>query len=251
VFKFTSTTYGSKPLREDLIRTLRRGIMGTSMPSFDILSQKELEAIVDYVLVLTHRGELERSLAEEAEFESAIDPARVPEIVEGIVGKWKQARSEVVYPRAPMPEFNEETIAAGKNSFLTVGCNKCHGDDGRGQTKENIGVDSWGNPTKAADLTSGMLRGGTDPLDVYRHIEAGINGTPMPAFRTTFDQNPQEIWNLVSYVYSVSDVRRKGITPEAGLLKPLPGVEGAEVPPAEGAESAMSRGESRGENASE
>ena len=34
IFKFTSTTYGSKPLREDLLRTVKRGIRGTSMPSF-------------------------------------------------------------------------------------------------------------------------------------------------------------------------------------------------------------------------
>ena len=39
----------------------------------------------------------------------------------------------------------------------------------------NVGVDSWGNPTKAADLTSGMLRGGTESLDIYRHIDAGIS----------------------------------------------------------------------------
>ena len=61
VFKFTSTNYGAKPLREDLVRTVRRGIAGTSMPSFRLLPQSELDAVVDYVLALTQRGELEAS----------------------------------------------------------------------------------------------------------------------------------------------------------------------------------------------
>ena len=64
----------------------------------------------------------------------------------------------------------------------------------------NVGVDAWGNPTKAADLTSGMLRGGTEPLDIFRHIDAGINGTPMPAFHDSLGKQPERIWHLVGYV---------------------------------------------------
>ena len=70
--------------------------------------------------------------------------------------------------------------------------------------------DSWGNPTKAADLTSGMLRGGTEPLDIFRHIDAGINGTPMPSFHAALQKEPETIWNLVGYVLEVADSRRKG-----------------------------------------
>lgn len=225
IFKFTSTTYGAKPLRDDLIRTIRRGVIGTSMPSFDLLSKADVEAVVDYVMALTHRGELEAQLAEAAEFDGDVDPARVPELTEAILKKWKAAPSQVVYPASPMPEFSVETVKAGKEAFLSKGCSKCHGDDGRGQTKENIGVDAWGNPTKAADLTSGMLRGGTEPIDLYRHVDSGINGTPMPSFRNAFQQEPQTMWNLVSYVLYLSNRRRVGEVPEAGLLKPLPGVE--------------------------
>ena len=59
IFKFTSTPYGSRPRRDDLIATLDRGIVGTSMPSFSLLPRKDIEAVVDYVLVLAQRGELE------------------------------------------------------------------------------------------------------------------------------------------------------------------------------------------------
>jgi mono/diheme cytochrome c family protein len=225
VFKFTSTVYGAKPLREDLVRTVTRGIAGTSMPSFRLLPQEELDAVVDYVLALTRRGELELLLAEAAEFDDQVDPKAIPGMVDGLVAKWTAARGQVVFPLSPMPVFTAQNIAQGKEAFLTRGCSKCHGDDGRGQTKENIGVDYWGNPTKAADLTSGMLRGGTEALDVYRHIAAGINGTPMPSFSGALAKEPDTMWMLTAYVLDLSNQRRKGAIPEAGLLKPLPGVE--------------------------
>jgi mono/diheme cytochrome c family protein len=225
VFKFTSTTYGAKPLREDLIRTVRRGIAGTSMPSFRLLEPRQLEAVVDYVLVLSLRGELETMLADEAEFDGRIDPQSTPGLIASIRAKWDAARGQVVTPITPMPVFTTAHLAEGKVAFLSKGCSKCHGEDGRGQTRENIGVDIWGNPTKAADLSSGMLRGGTEPLDVYRHISAGINGTPMPSFSGSLQQEPETMWKLAAYVLDLSNQRRKGMVPEAGLLKPLPGVE--------------------------
>lgn len=240
IFKFTSTTYGAKPLREDLLRTIRRGITGTSMPSFKLLPSRDQEAVVDYVLALTHRGELEALLADAAEFDGQIDLNEVPKMAETALARWVSARSQVVYPLSPMPIITADRVRAGKEAFLTKGCSKCHGEDGRGQTKENIGVDSWGLPTKAADLTSGMLRGGTESLDIYRHIDSGINGTPMPGFRTSLQQEPETVWNLVAYVLYLSNERRNGAIPPAGILKPLPGIDKSEAP-AESAALANSR----------
>jgi mono/diheme cytochrome c family protein len=230
IFKFTSTTYGAKPLREDLIRTVRRGIRGTSMPAFPLFPPSDLEAVVDYVLALTYRGELETKLAEEAEFNERIEESQVPTLAEEVLNRWRSARSQVIYPTTPMPVFTKSVVQQGKEAFLTKGCAKCHGEDGRGMMATNVGTDAWGNPTKAADLTSGMLRGGTEPLDIYRHIDGGINGTPMPSFRATLQSEPETIWKLVSYVLHVADTRRRGVIPDSGLLengllKPLPGVE--------------------------
>lgn len=234
IFKFTSTVYGSKPLREDLHRTIRRGVMGTSMPSFDLLPPSDLEAVTDYVLALTHRGELEAQLADAAEFDGAIDTAAVPGMVQAILDSWKEARSNVVNPRVPMPTLTLADVEAGKKIFLSIGCNKCHGDEGRAEVLDELPPDIWGNPNKAADITAGMLRGGTEALDVYRRIEAGINGTSMPAFRSQFEQNPEDIWKLVAYVMSVYDKRRDGITPASVIVKPYPGVKTGDQP-AEGA----------------
>jgi mono/diheme cytochrome c family protein len=237
IFKFTSTTYGARPVREDLVRTVHRGIRGTSMPSFALLAPQDLEAVVDHVLVLTHRGELEFELADEAEVADAIEPARVTEMIATVTNRWTQARSQVVYPMTPMPPFTTAIVEQGKKAFLSLACIQCHGEDGRGQLASNVGEDIWKNKTKAADLTSGMLRGGTEPLDIYRHIDAGINGTPMPAFHNSLQKEPEKIWHLVAYVLQIADSRRTGTIPEAGLLekgilKPLPGVESTvAVPP--------------------
>jgi len=223
IFKFTSTPYGSKPRREDLERTIRRGIVGTSMPSFALLSNEDISAVVDYVLVLAMRGELEFLLASEAESEDEIDPEIAAEYAAAVPEQWQAAAADIVLADVRMPAFSEETVAAGKEAFLTKGCSKCHGEDGRGLTQENVGTDAWGFSTRAADLTSGMLRGGRRPLDIYRRISSGINGTPMPSFHNALAEEPETIWNLAHYVLSVSNRRREGIMPTA--VVPVPNAE--------------------------
>src|SRR6185369_199672 len=66
-FKFTSTPRGSKPRRADLVRIIRRGAKGTSMPTFRWMREEELEAVIDYVILLSSRGELEYRLARVAQ----------------------------------------------------------------------------------------------------------------------------------------------------------------------------------------
>ena len=219
MFKFTSTPYGNRPRREDLMRTLRRGIPGTSMPSFNLHPDRELEALVDYVLLLSHRGELETRLALEADFEEEVDPENVPDMVAEVLSLWDSAEKAEVHPLTNQPPFlTADHVAAGREAFLSKGCSKCHGDDGRGMTKDNIGKDGWGFSTKAADLTSGLLHGGSEPLDIYRRIVSGINGTPMPGFKSSLEKEPETIWNLVAYVLHVSGQRREGAIPTPGMF---------------------------------
>ena len=67
LFKFTSTPYGARPHRDDLRRTVRNGLHGTSMPAFEaLLSDVEIEQVIDYVIFLSIRGETELSLIDEA-----------------------------------------------------------------------------------------------------------------------------------------------------------------------------------------
>ena len=72
-FKYKSTPRSIKPLREDLEYVIRRGIDGTSMKAIPELKDEDIKVLVDYVIYLSIRGELERSLlrqAEEIDFEA-------------------------------------------------------------------------------------------------------------------------------------------------------------------------------------
>ena len=61
IFKFTSTAGGQKPTRDDLRKTIRYGLHGTSMPAFEaLMSAAEIEQVIDYMIFLSVRGETER-----------------------------------------------------------------------------------------------------------------------------------------------------------------------------------------------
>jgi mono/diheme cytochrome c family protein len=68
LFKFQSVdqtvTSSRPPARADLLRTLRQGIEGTAMPTFNVLPEKELEALVSYVIHLSLRGKVEATIVE-------------------------------------------------------------------------------------------------------------------------------------------------------------------------------------------
>lgn len=61
-FKFKSTTRGGKPLREDLVYSIKNGIAGSSMKAIPELTDADIEALVDYVIYLSVRGEFERNM---------------------------------------------------------------------------------------------------------------------------------------------------------------------------------------------
>lgn len=224
IFKFASTKFGNRPLREDLIRTVRRGVPGTSMPSFNILDSAEIEAVVDYVMYLARRGEVETRFCIDFEDATAdkITDESVKEVLTDIGDRWNVPEEEKIKLASEQPVFTAEHVRRGKQAFLTKGCSKCHEENGRGQSKEPLANDQWGFPTAAADLTSGMLHGGNRPLDVYRRIHGGINGTPMPSFSTLALEDKEMFWDLVAYVLYVSNERRRGHVPDAGLMIPLP-----------------------------
>lgn len=226
LFKFTSTRYGSRPLKSDLERTIRFGARGTSMPGFSLLPDRDIDAVIEYVLMLTKRGEYEEGLVNLAQSEEALEPAIIASDVKPLVlDRWSQAELDQVTPLSPQPQFTQQHVAAGRQAFLTIGCAKCHGEDGRGQMPDNIGKDAWGRTTRAADLTSGMLHGGPRPIDIYRRIFSGVNGTPMPGFASALQSQPDTIWNLVAYVLHVSNRRRLDDAPPPGPIKPYVPIE--------------------------
>jgi mono/diheme cytochrome c family protein len=213
-FKFTSTPRGSKPRQEDLERIVRYGAKGTSMPAFRWMSPEDTRAVIDYVVLLSSRGETEfrlmRVAAEQLGEEDDIDPFLVSEQVQGIAASWEEAETQIVRAQTPQPQYTQESIEAGARAFVQLNCYKCHGRDGRGNKTLDVGKDDWGRTAYAADLTTGMLHGGRRPIDIYRRIYSGINGTPMPAFAQpdsgkgeTEAQRSETIWHMAHFVTSI------------------------------------------------
>jgi mono/diheme cytochrome c family protein len=94
--KFKRTPSGVKPTRQDLADTLRRGLVGTSMPAFDLLAEEEVQALVDYVIYLSVRGEVERRMLSFAateldleEGERVYDPNLREQDPEGFEEQWE------------------------------------------------------------------------------------------------------------------------------------------------------------------
>src|SRR5262249_48716832 len=102
-FKFTSTAPGEKPVRDDILHTLKAGVMYTAMPSFALLDGPTLESLVDYVLFLSIRGNYEKMLVKEYIDQSEIAGDSLSADID-VIGGWRQnARDKGVKSRARRP----------------------------------------------------------------------------------------------------------------------------------------------------
>ena len=170
-FKFKSTPVGQKPTHADLKKIVLEGVPGTAMPSFKLLPDLEVEALVDYVKYLAIRGEVERGLimasseldpedknarlvsalpanaSEEAKTAQQGQVTAVKDIVRGVFERWEGAAAAVTsIPARPVlsKEDLAKSIQHGRELFYgtIANCIKCHGDSalGDGQTTD---YDEW------------------------------------------------------------------------------------------------------------
>ena len=232
IFKWRSTERGAKPTHADLVRLLRDGANGTSMPPFNLLPEHQLDALARYVRYLSERGELEygllRLLTIDAEADDP-DPAvpltvsaadvefpdedTVEALTEQIVTGWEDAEDRIVEAPAetqadlrPDSDELETALDRGKQLYLSekASCYKCHGADGSGRldgmdpTATGGIYDDWGHVNYARNLHLGLYAGGGRDVDLYRRIKEGIWGAQMPASGTRLSD--AELWDLVTFV---------------------------------------------------
>jgi mono/diheme cytochrome c family protein len=167
IFKFTSTPSGARPHRDDLRRTIKNGLHGTSMPAFDaLLSADELEQVIDYVVFLSVRGETELGLIEEAAISDEKDPNTLSadilkEVATGVFNKWKLAQTQVLNPPIPRTPSSLASILRGRELFLgrtseKLECSGCHGALALGNGASFVDQDVFndvvfgGNPSERA-----------------------------------------------------------------------------------------------------
>ena len=204
LFKVQSTPAGFLPTDEDLLRSVTRGLPGSSMPSFSYLDEGHRRILVDYVKYLT--AYTNTAGARINRFDEAKAESR-----EG---------TPVVVP--PEPPVTVESLALGKAMFTKMQCATCHGETGAGDGVQVPTLkDSFGLPARPRDFNTGLFRGGHTGRDLYLRINIGLAGTPMVPYGDDV-LKPAERWAIVHYVQSlrrtdaaVNDL----LTPEDGTLR--------------------------------
>ncbi len=220
VFKFKSTHRADKPTAADLQRVLRRGIPGTAMPSFATIGDDDLEALVQYVVYLSLRGQTERKLIDRWSAGDLNDDelvAAAGEIAADVVAAWESAAGQIV-DVPPLPSLagdgalwwqDSDRIERGRELFHgpLANCASCHGKGGDGEAV-TLDFDDWTKeyttklgigPADSAALeplrSAGALRprqlvprklawnvfhGDNSDEGLYRRLVVGIAGSPMP-----------------------------------------------------------------------
>jgi mono/diheme cytochrome c family protein len=95
IFKFKSTKRGAKPTREDMAKLIRDGITGTAMKKINELTEEDVQALTDYVIYLSIRGQLERELIDGAALDLDLESGeRVIDTEFARTAKTKEKRME-------------------------------------------------------------------------------------------------------------------------------------------------------------
>ena len=168
LYKWRSTPSGQLPTDADLVRTIREGASGTSMPAFAALSAADLVTLTRDVQRLTPRY-----------FKT-------------------QAPPPVTLP--PPPQETPELVARGRELVVKLGCPSCHGPELRGDGTAAPAKDARGRSLAPYDLRALPPRGGSDLRSLALHLDTGLDGTTMPSFRAS---SPQDLYAVAAYLRSL------------------------------------------------
>ena len=182
VFKFRLTPSGSLPDDGDLLRTITRGVRGTSMPSWHELAQKDSLAVIQYI-----------------KYELAADRSDPKKPYLYFVEEPPKAPIFIGVPPAPSVEL----VGRGKEVWQAAKCWECHGQGGKGDGEKAAGLkDDLKHPIPPANLTTGQFKSGPTVKDMFRTMTTGLSGTPMPSYSDSLSVDDR--WALSYYVLSLS-----------------------------------------------
>lgn len=206
LFKIKSTAGPALPTDEDLFRSITRGLPGSSMPSFSYLPEAERRELAALVKELTAYADASGKRVNRFETAAA-------------------SGNPVLVEVPPEPPAGVQELALGREVYLRMQCNLCHGDTGAGDGPQVPTLkDASGIPIRPRDFNTGLFRGGHTGRDLYLRIHNGMPGTPMVPYDNS-QMKPEERWALVHYIQSlrrtevaVNDL----LTPEHNLIYAKP-----------------------------
>jgi len=179
-----------KPTFDALTTLLRRGVPGSSMQPYDLISDDDVRDATAYTIHLSIRGEVEFRLLKELLDEG--DPGDDLEKecrskLARVLDEWRKAQLPHVNPVPaiadgdPNDEAYREQLRRGYRLFENhdgAGCSSCHQNFGR---TEHYQWDVWGTPVRPSNLTVAEYRWGKQPSEIAAHIRFGILAANMPA----------------------------------------------------------------------
>src|SRR5436190_765104 len=182
IYKIRSTASGQLPTDADLMRAIDEGLPGSAMPAWKgRLSDGERRDVAAYIKTFS-----------------------------SFFTDTSQHVAALKFSSAPGGGTDPSALKEGRRFYEdSIHCNKCHGDEGRGDGPSAPTLkDDAGFPIYAADLhQSWRFRGGPTAADIYRRLRTGLDGTPMPSFSDLIDQKfltDEQLWRLAQYVRSLS-----------------------------------------------
>jgi mono/diheme cytochrome c family protein len=181
IYQIRSTASGELPTDADLLRAVDEGLPGTAMPGWRTpLSDRERRDVVAYLKTFST---------------FFADTTIKPQAMQ--------------FGRAPGGGSGAEALRVGRQFYDSIGCRKCHGDQGRGDGPSAATLkDDAGKPVFAADLSQNWLfNGGETAEDIYHRLRTGLDGTPMPSFSDLLEQTfltEEQLWRVAQYVRSLS-----------------------------------------------
>ncbi|MBI3813511.1 MAG: c-type cytochrome [Nitrospinae bacterium] len=208
LFKFRSTESGALPTDEDMFFIISHGIKGTGMQTFDIdkiksgLTEEERWQVIYFIQTLSDMWK------DDEGFKNSKDP-----------DDQKDYRYNKVIKIGEPPPFSKEIVEKGKEVYKKSKCWECHGMDGRGDGKSAPTLkDDWKFKIRPRNLTKPWTyKGGDDVKSIFFKFTTGLNGTPMPSFKLTVQE--EDRWALSYYVKSLHYQPKDSIILKSKFIK--------------------------------
>ena len=196
------STHNGVPTDQDLAVVLRRGMLGTSMRAYDDLSGNDQNLLVQEVLRMFREGlrsryvDLLKSEGEqigEEEAAQVVAECSTPDEVVDDVG---------------IEAIDDLSVSRGRELYVSLGCNNCHGDSGAGAWDVWL-PDDTGLLARPRDLVHEPFKGGTEPGSIYLRVTVGMPGTPHPA---SYGITEEQRIDLVQYCRSLSRLPKRNLS---------------------------------------